>query len=126
MSVLTAFNNHFIEFLEDVSSIFPDDKDIKKTKTSLELLKKTNPRIIIQVWKQQIANVYREKIELGDISFFLNKDYSADIDGVGESSKIMSSIERLRGPVSNMGVENQEKTMKYIQNLTKLSDLYGL
>ena len=124
MSVLTAFNNHFIEFLEDVSSIFPDDKDIKRTKTSLELLKKANPRIIIQVWKQQIANVYREKIELGDISFFLNKDYSADIDGIGESSKIMSSIERLRGPVSNMGVENQEKTMRYIQNLTKLSDLY--
>lgn len=124
MSVLTAFNNHFIEFLEDIHSIFPDDKDIKKTKTSLELLKKANPRIIIQVWKQHIANMYREKIELGDISFFLNKDYSTDISGISESSKIMSSIERLRGPVSNMSIDNQKKTMKYIQNLTKLCNLY--
>jgi len=124
MSILTAFNNHFIEFLEDVSNIFPNDKDIKKSKVSLELLKKTNPRLIIKVWKEQIASKYREKIEAGDISFFLNKDYSSDIDGANESTKIMSSIERLRVPISNMGEDNQEKTMKYIQNLTKLSDLY--
>jgi len=124
MSILTAFNNHFIEFLEDVSNIFPNDKDIKKSKISLELLKKTNPRLIIKVWKEQIASKYREKIEAGDISFFLNKDYSSDIDGANESTKIMSSIERLRVPISNMGEDNQEKTMKYIQNLTKLSDLY--
>jgi len=124
MSILTAFNNHFIEFLEDVSNIFPNDKDIKKSKVSLELLKKTNPRLIIKVWKEQIASKYREKIEAGDISFFLNKDYSSDIDGANESTKIMSSIERLRVPISNMGEDNQEKTMRYIQNLTKLSDLY--
>jgi hypothetical protein len=124
MSILTAFNNHFIEFLEDVSNIFPNDKDIKKSKVSLELLKKANPRLIIKVWKEQIASKYREKIEAGDISFFLNKDYSSDIDGANESTKIMSSIERLRVPISNMGEDNQEKTMKYIQNLTKLSDLY--
>jgi hypothetical protein len=124
MSILTAFNNHFIEFLEDVSNIFPNDKDIKKSKVSLELLKKANPRLIIKVWKEQIASKYREKIEAGDISFFLNKDYSSDIDGANESTKIMSSIERLRVPISNMGEDNQEKTMRYIQNLTKLSDLY--
>lgn len=124
MSILTAFNNHFLEFLDDVSNIFPNDKDIKKSKVSLELLKKANPKLIIKVWKECITSKYRQQIEAGDISFFLNKDYSSDINGVSESNKIMSSIERLRGPISNMGVENQEKTMKYIQNLTKLSDLY--
>ena len=29
MSILKAFNNHFIEFLDDVLNVFPDDKNIK-------------------------------------------------------------------------------------------------
>ena len=35
----------------------------------------------------------------------------------------MESIDRLRTPIKNMTTENQAKTMKYIQNLTKLSYL---
>jgi hypothetical protein len=36
----------------------------------------------------------------------------------------MEGIDRLRQPVKEMVPENREKTMKYIQNLTKLSLLY--
>lgn len=124
MSILSAFNTHFVEFLEDVATIFPEDRDIKKAKTSLEMLKKANPKMIIKVWREFIVNKYKEQIEAGDISFFLSKDYSGDVNGASDSSRIMESIERLRGPISNMGADNQEKTMKYIQNLTKLCEMY--
>ena len=125
MSVLSAFNNHFIEFLNDVESIFPEDRDIKKAKTSLEMLKKANPRMIVLVWKEHITSKYKTQIEAGDISFFLNKDYSSDVQTSNDSSKIMGAIERLRQPISNMGKDNQDKTIKYIQNLTKLSEMYA-
>lgn len=125
MSILTAFNNHLLEFLEDVSSIFPEDRDIKKAKTALEMLKKANPRAIILIWKSHITSKYGDTIDSGDISFFINKDYSFDIEGAQSSSKILDAINRLREPVKNMGVENQKKTMKYIQNLTKLSRMYS-
>lgn len=123
MSVLTAFNNHFMEFLEDIQGIFPEDKDIKKAITSLTLLRKGNPKLILTVWKQYITTKYKTQIDSGDISFFLEKDYSNDID-TSNSSRILESIDRLRGPISNMGKENQQKSMKYIQNLTKLSEMY--
>jgi hypothetical protein len=124
MSILSAFNNHLLEFLEDVSSIFPDDKDIKKAKSALEMLKKANPRAIILIWKSHITDRYGDQIDNGDISFFVNKDYSFDVQGADGASKILDAVNRLRGPVRNMGADNQQKTMKYLQNLTKLSRMY--
>ena len=58
-----------------------------------------------------------------NISFFIDKDYGSDISTAQNSDKIMESINRLREPIRNMGEENQAVVMKYIQNLTKLSDL---
>ena len=63
------------------------------------------------------------KIEDGDINFFLTKDYASDLSRNDNSDKIMESIDRLRNPVKEMSPENQAKTMKYIQNLSKLAML---
>jgi hypothetical protein len=126
MTILKAFNNHFMEFVDDVQTIFPNDKDIKKAKTAIGMLKRANPKMIIMIWKQHITAPYKQQIEDGDLSFFLNKDYSDDVNStnLGESSEILSAIDRLREPIRNMGEDNQQKSMKYIQNLTKLSDMY--
>lgn len=125
MSVLKAFNNHFMEFLEDVESIFPEDRDIKKAKTALEMMKKANPRILVLIWKSNIAVPYGDKIQNGDLEYFLHKDYSIDFQGTDSEKKILEAIEKFRNPIRNMGVSNQEKAMKYLQNLTKLSLMYG-
>jgi len=122
-NILNAFNDHFIEFLNDVQSVFPNDPDILAAKNALIMIRKANPKIIVKIWKTFIADKYRAQIETNDISFFLSKDYSSDVSNAQNSDKIMESINRLREPVKNMGPENQAKVMKYIQNLTKLSYL---
>jgi len=124
-SILTAFNEHFIEFISDIQAVFPEDVDILSAKNSLLMIKKANPKMIIKIWKTHIVDKYVEQIEKGDISFFINKDYSSDLSkSYFSSNKIMEGIDRLRAPIREMTSENQEKTMKYIQNLTKLSTLY--
>ena len=40
------------------------------------------------------------------------------------AGQIMTAIDRLRSPIKEMSPDSQEKTMKYIQNLKKLGDLY--
>ena len=122
-NILAAFNDHFLEFLNDVQSVFPDDPDILSAKNALMMIRKANPKMIVKIWKTFIADKYKAQIEANDISFFLTKDYSTDVSSASGSDKIMESIDRLREPVRNMGVENQAKVMKYIQNLTKLSVL---
>jgi hypothetical protein len=122
-NILIAFNDHFLEFLNDVQSVFPTDPDILAAKNALTLIRKANPKMIVKIWKTFIADKYRDQIERGDISFFIDKDYSTDVSTASGSDKIMESIDRLREPVRNMGTENQAKVMKYIQNLTKLSNM---
>ena len=119
--IIKGFNKHFDEFIEDVQSIFPEDDEVKTMKNLLFLLKKTNPKIVLEYWNMYIRIPYQEPIQNGDISFFINKDYSADVimtDGIS------SFIERLRGYVKDMTEENQMKSMKYIQNLCTLTKLY--
>ena len=122
-NILTAFDDHFLDFLNDVQSVFPEDPDILTAKNALIAIRKANPKMIVKIWKGFIADKYRDQIATGDIGFFITKDYSSDVAKASGSDKIMESIDRLREPVRQMGPENQEKVMKYIQNLTKLADM---
>ena len=122
-NILTAFNDHFMDFLNDIQSVFPEDSDILTAKNGLIAIRKANPKMIVKIWKTFIADKYRTEIASGDISFFINKDYSEDVVNSNGSDKIMEAINRLRQPVKNMSHENQAKSIKYIQNLTKLSVL---
>lgn len=122
-NILTAFNDHFIEFINDVHCVFPDDADILATKNALTAIRKANPKMIVKIWNIFIVSKYKREIEAGNIEFFINKDYSQDVSASNNSDKIMECIDRLREPIKNMSQENQSKVIKYIQNLTKLSQM---
>ena len=122
-NLITAFNDHFFEFVDDVQNVFPDDVDILSAKNSFLFARKANPKLIVKIWKSCVVDKYRAEIESGNIQFFIDKDYKNDISVSPYSDKITEAIDRLRNPVKNMDSVNQAKTVKYIQNLTKLSDL---
>ena len=123
-ALLKAFNSLLTDFMEDVELIFPDDKNIKTAKTTVETMKKANPSIIIRMWFKHITSRYGQKIIEGDINYFLDKDYSEDVQDMSNGGDITKLIEALRGPIKNMGEANQETTLEYLQKLCKLSDAY--
>lgn len=123
-SILNGFNNHFIELVEDIIRIFPNDVDILSAKNSFTLIRRANPKLIIKIWKRYVVDKYSEKIDAGDISFFLDKDYGEDLTNAQNSSQIIEAINRLRNPVKMMTPNEQAKTIKYIQNLKKLCLIY--
>ena len=122
-NLVTVFNDHFAEFVNDVQSVFPDDADILTAKNALLAIRKANPKLLVRIWIKYVYTPYKQQIEAGDINFFLTKDYSTDLARNDNADKIMESIDRLRKPVKDMSPENQAKTMKYIQNLSKLAIL---
>ena len=123
--LLTAFNDHFMEFVNDIINVFPEDVDLLTAKNSFVLIRKANPKMIIKIWDKFVIEKYKSDIDNGDIGFFINKDYSDDLTNAENSDKIMDAINRLRNPIKNMKEHDQVKVMKYIQNLKKISIMYN-
>ena len=123
-TILAGFNNHLNEFFNDVVTIFPDNLDIKVAHTSLTTMRKANPRLVIAIWREHIVDKYENEIKNGNIDFFLNKNYNEDVKSVDNANNILEKINLLKEPIRNMGEDNLNKTIEYIQNLSKLCLLY--
>jgi len=126
---LTIFNNHFTEFIDDVVNVFPEDVDLLTMKKTFALIRKVNPRLIITVFYNDVYKKYYTHIEKGDIDYFIEKDYQTDLknnDLINNDNftKITQAINRLRDPIRKMNHSEKQKTIKYLQNLCKLSDTY--
>jgi hypothetical protein len=120
---LGAFSNHLADFIDDLLIIFPNDLDLKTAKKAFTTLRKLNPKAIIGIWETYSSH-YTEQIRQGDISFFIENNYQKELSNTDEPEEVNEIIERLRGPIRNMDEGNKAKAMKYIQNLTKISNLY--
>ena len=124
MTLLKAFNNHMIEFIEDLIVIYPEDLDLKTSHTFITGIIKVNPRMICNYYYRNIAIKYKKQLEKGDVDFFINKDYDEDLGDEWKTNKIHSTMEKWRELLRNSSIENKKKSIKYFQNLSKLSELY--
>lgn len=117
------FNSHLIEFLEDVIEIFPENIDLKTGLTMIEGLKFAKPKYLISIWKVSIVDLYEEQIMKGDKNFFINKNYEEDV-AEDNKNKVLIIIDDVKKLMRETSEENRDKTMKYVQNLTKICKLY--
>ena len=123
-TVSKAFNKHFFDFLSDLQGIFPDSKEIMFAKTSFETIKRLNTTAIIKTWYTSVSLPYGDEISNGNINFFINKDYSADLADVNKNDEIIKMIERIRLPIATTTDVNKEHCLRYLQNLNKLCVAY--
>ena len=122
--ILDTFNIYFREFVNDVYRIFPNDTTISMISKSLSILMMMTKKQVIQVFKTNIVDCYLKEIESGDLSFFMDKNYTDDLNKAGSPEFIMNKIDYIKGLVKEMTNEEQQNVMKYFQNLTILCNLY--
>ena len=126
-TLLKAFNGQIEEFLEDSVIIFPENRDIKTSKTAIVMMKQANPKMLLSVWYRYIYMKYAEKIEEENIDYFLNKDYTEDVAKLEKNSRgssVLESINKLKGPLKELDEENTSKCIQYLKNLNNLSNMY--
>lgn len=124
--LIRIFNKHFIEFLEDINIILPENSDILSAKKMYKMAMNTNPSLIIQIWNKYVVSKYKNEIEAGDIQYFIKKNYEDDVANSNKSTRILDIIYRLKKTIQLLSDSNQHKSMKYIQNLTQLTILYDI
>lgn len=126
--VLSTFIAQLDECLEDIIAIYPEtarDSRFLKCKMYFDALKKGNPRMMIQLWKTRVNDVYREQIESKDLNFFIDMDYRKEAPA-SYTDEIDVALNDLRTTIRELSQENIDKSMRYIQNLCKLGDLYQI
>jgi len=127
-TVCKAFNKHFFDFIEDLMVIFPNSKEITFAKSSFTTVNRFNVSLLIKQWYNNVYIPYGEQIANNDIDFFLKKDYSSDLNknkDARQSEEIIKMIENIRQPIANTDEVNKQHSLKYLQNLNKLSVAYN-
>ena len=114
--------------MEDMLVIFPNDNIILRGKMYFEMMKKANPRFIIRIWKNRIAAKYGQHIADGKFDIFVTMDLSEDIidNPADNKEEVVTHLQNMLGSILKMDEDNKNKAFKYIQNITKLSEMYQL
>ena len=125
-SLLGAFNSQLVLFIEDIANVLkPEDADMaRKSSAALKLAIRLSPTpwtTAIKVWSDY-AKQYATDIDSGDIQSFISRDYTQDLSNRDQTW--VDACERIRKCAAYLSPENQNKTMQYVQLLTKLSNLY--
>ena len=118
-TILKGFNTHFFDFLDDIAGIIDNNEEILTSKVFFETIKKANPTMIIKCWYLYVYVPYKDIIDSGDASYFLEKDYVHDVSTLSNSDDILKGINKIRDPIKDMSDVNQKHAMKYIQNLSR-------
>ena len=124
-TLLKTFNTQFFAFLKDIIILFPDNKDLAKGKKSFELLNMASSSMIIKIWHSHVNRLYKEHIDNGDLDYFIEKDYSGDLQALSDSEEVLRIINMIREPIRYMDEVNKGHTRKYLQILSKLSLMYS-
>jgi hypothetical protein len=124
--ILETFNKHFLEFVDDVQRVVPNNSEIMTARKAISKSLVFFPKMLIKLFLDHVVAVYESQIAAGDLDFFIHKNYRSDLANYdGNANAILEKIDVLREPIRNMSPEEQAKVIKYLQNLTKLSLMYS-
>jgi hypothetical protein len=123
--ILKSFNKQIFDFLEDVNNMIENNTDIENSRIYFNGIKRANPTLLLKIWYTYICVPYKEHINAGDLTFFLEKDYSQDLSLLPNNKELLNIIDTsLRHPIRGMTSVNKAHCMKYLQILCKLSEAY--
>ena len=112
--LIDAFFNQFNGFLTAMNEMYPDDEDFPVFITTLTMMRTTNPMLVLKFVKSEIVDLYGEKIQAKDESFFMNEDYSKR-DDVN-----LDIVQKIKQYIQGMSPATKDTVWKYIDIITKL------
>tara|TARA_Y100000741_G_scaffold62485_3_gene44335 strand:- start:7782 stop:8195 length:414 start_codon:yes stop_codon:yes gene_type:complete len=123
---MTNFINQLSGFMNDMLIIVPNNQEIVAAKNYVSMLSSANPKLLLTYWHTSVTLKYSEQINNGDFEFAINKDYTKDIEQTNttENDSILKLIDNLKTIAKGLNDDKKKIIMKYLQNITQLTQLY--
>lgn len=123
--ILKLFNEHFFEFMDELSIIFPENLDIAASINLFKLTKSANVTLLIKIWYTYVESPYGDILRKDNLDYFLDKDYNDDLVNLPNASNALRGIDMLRKPIKETTQVNKQHSLNYIKNLCKMSIVYN-
>lgn len=115
--LIDAFFNQFTDFLTELTKAFPEDADFPAYKVGLQLLKRSNPMIVINAIIEHVTP-YEEMIKAKNSDFFLKHEFSEHTENDDALEQV---IRKLKGLWTTLGPVSQASVWGYINLLLDLA-----
>jgi hypothetical protein len=130
--IATTFNKQLTDFFKLIQYQLPENTDIRDAASYVDTVRRTNPRLMIIMWKNFVTVPYGDEIKAGNIDFFLNKDYSSDLSDIAmiterDKQKIIDVINNgLREPMRQLYAVHGDDIRSRMQVLVRLSEAFTI
>lgn len=121
MSLLNAFTCQMESFSREICELYPNDADLRLGHNMIILLKKTNPRKLLELYDNYVLD-FREQISNKDENFFIDHDFNDVAKKNNNQELTFNLVLKLKEYWKDLSEKNKEISWKYFQVLLKLSD----
>ena len=118
MSLLKAFTTQINNLIIELSEVLPYNKDIAMNKTAIELIIKTNPRLMYTTFNKYIVP-YKKQITERDDAFFLTSNIN---ESDTMTRQIITTLNILRDSWKSLTPSTQANVWLYFSVLIRLAE----
>jgi hypothetical protein len=120
-SPLGAFNNQLIRFFEDLSSTFPEERDIKSALQMINFAKASSPKIILELYYEHIYKGMNEAVKNEDAEYIIQYAKTKIENEFNEISPALTIFDKYWHVLSD---QNKKSIWNYLKVLNILCARY--
>lgn len=119
MSALGAFTTQLVNFFEELSNTFPEEKDIKMALEAIKGAKKINPRLLSDLFVEHVYKDCAVAIQTRDVNIIRQLAQQKIATQFNEMMPALAIFDKYW---DTMGSANQETIWQYMKVLCVLSE----
>ena len=119
MSILNAFTTQMVQFFDELSSTFPEEKDIKMATESVKGAKKINPRLLLNLFVEYVHKPCSKAIYEKNVHFIRRQMHDTISTQFNDMLVILTLFDT---HWETMGEQNQDIIWQYLKVLCLLSE----
>lgn len=119
MSALGAFNNQLVQFFENLADTFPEERDIKLALEAIRGAKKINPKMILDLFVENVYTDLHDAITREDDEFIIQYAKARINNQYNEISPALLIFEKYWPTISD---SNRDTIWKFLKVLCILCE----